>query len=71
MPADLTTAAGVISALVVIVGVLFRLHLQADAEDRRQRDENFLLAKDAVDGVKRLAASWEARERRFASKAKQ
>ena len=71
MPADLTTAAGVISALVVIVGVLFRLHLQADAEDRRQRDENFLLAKDAVDGVKRLAASWEVRERRYASKPKQ
>ena len=71
MPPDLTTAVGVITALVAIVGILFRLHLQADAEDRRQRDENFLLAKDAVDGVKRLAASWEARERRFNAKSKQ
>lgn len=35
---DLTTAAGVIVALVTVVTVLWRDHQRADAEDRRQRD---------------------------------
>lgn len=35
---DLTTAAGVIGALAVVVGILWRDHQRADAEDRRQRD---------------------------------
>jgi hypothetical protein len=40
VPPDITlTAGGVISALAIIVGVLWRDHLRADAEDRAQRDK--------------------------------
>lgn len=47
---DLTTAAGVIVALATVVGVLWRDHVRADAEDRRQRDV-------AMDGWKAQTAA--------------
>ena len=64
MSPDLTTAAGVIAALVAILTILWRDHLRADAADRKRADDNFLLARDAVDGVKRLADLQASRERR-------
>ncbi len=53
-----------VGALGRVIVALWRNHLEADAEDRRQRDDNFLLARDAIDGTKRMAAAWEARNRR-------
>jgi len=58
-----------IGAIVAVGGaraivILWRNHLEADAEDRRQRDDNFLLARDLADGTKRMAGAWEARNRR-------
>ena len=49
---------------------LAKLHLEADAEDRRQRDDNYLLARDCNDGLTRLAKVEEDRERREAARAK-
>jgi len=56
-------------AVVVFIGgmaliSLWREHLAADKDDRRQRDEAMLLVKDAIDGTRRMAAAWEARNRR-------
>jgi hypothetical protein len=48
VPPDLTTAAGVITALLVVVGVLWRAHLLADADDRQQRDKALALLEAAL-----------------------
>lgn len=57
-----------VGALGRVIKVLWDKHLEADAEDRRQRDDTFALLKDAVDGTKRLAAALEARNRRDAAR---
>lgn len=62
----LVIALAVIGGLVRLMQLLWRDHIRADVDDRRQRDENFLLARDAVDALKRLAAAFEERNRRDA-----
>lgn len=70
MAADLTTAAGVIAALLTVVGVLWRDHQRADREDREQRDRALSALEASLDGNKRLAAAWEARNRRDEGRAR-
>jgi hypothetical protein len=64
VPAELYGPLGLLVALSIAVGWLWREHLKSDEEDRRQRDEALALARDAVEGTKRMAAAWEARNRR-------
>ena len=56
----------IVSTLVGVIVALVRDHLRADKADRKRADDNFLLARDAVDGVKRLADVAERREKRDA-----
>lgn len=48
-----------ISGLSAVIGVLFRLHLQADAEDRAQRDQALDGWKTQTDALKTLATALE------------
>jgi len=69
LPPDVVAIGGaIITALVAVVGLLWREHLRADAEDRKQRDEALTLLRDAIDGTKRMADAWEDRNRRDAAR---
>ena len=76
MPPPWDLLVGPVGALVIavlalwvlgrVIQVLWKSHLEDDAEDKRQRDESQLLLRDAIDGIKRLASAWEERNRREA-----
>lgn len=57
----------VTTALTAVIGALWRLHLQADADDRAQRDEAIAGWRDSTAAVNRLA---EAIEKDTADRAK-
>ncbi|HEV8545008.1 MAG TPA: hypothetical protein VGQ64_01835 [Candidatus Limnocylindrales bacterium] len=58
MPPEQVIAA-LATVLVTVVGILWRLHLQADADDRAQRDLAASQLTAAIAGVNRLAAAIE------------
>jgi hypothetical protein len=60
--------AAIVTTLVGVIGAFVRDHLRADRDDRQRANENYLLARDAVDGVKRLADVAERREKRDATR---
>ena len=67
MPADLTTAAGVIAGLVTVVGLLWREHIKSDADMKAQRDGAIArtdrlidVSRDQVAATNRLADELEA-----------
>jgi hypothetical protein len=60
--------AAIVTTLVGVIGAFVRDHLRADRDDRKRASENYLLARDAVDGVKRLADVAERREKRDATR---
>lgn len=69
MPPEQIIAA-LATVLVTVVGLLWRLHLQADLDDRQQRDRALdLLATSLASGVdaaaasKAMAAAWAERNR--------
>jgi len=49
-------------ALVRVVIVLWRDHLEADRRDREQRDAAQALASKAIDGMGELADAWRERD---------
>ena len=59
---------GLVVGAVVALGVLWREHLRADAEDRRQRDDAIAEAREQTAVTKRLADALEARNRRDAGR---
>lgn len=60
------TSEAIIAALagtmVTVVGVLWRLHLQADAEDRRQRDRFADLLDLSLQNNRDAIAAWAKRD---------
>lgn len=60
----LVLAVLVIVGLTKVVQKLWEDHLRADADDRKQRDDAQALLAVALDGTKRMAEAWEARNRR-------
>jgi len=72
VPVDLADWGGpVIAALLAVIGVLWKDHLRATADDRRQRDEWRVFALDIRDkwgeqiaATKELAAAVHERNRR-------
>jgi len=60
--------AAIVTTLVGVIGAFVRDHLRADRDDRKRANDNYLLARDAVDGVKRLADVAERREKRDATR---
>lgn len=66
----LVIALAVIGGLARVGQLLWREHLQADARERQAGVDNVLMARDAVDGLKRLAAAFEERNRRDAVRRK-
>ena len=71
MPDAVFGPTGALVGAVILLGLagaairaLWREHLEADKDDRAQRDRAMALATDAVDGTKRMAAAWERRNER-------
>jgi hypothetical protein len=58
----------IVTTLVAVIGAFVRDHLRADRDDRKRANDNYLLARDAVDGIKRLADVAERREKRDATR---
>lgn len=56
---DLTTVVGAVGALVTVVGVLWRDHVRADAEDRKQRDAAIEGWREQTAATNRLASAIE------------
>lgn len=56
---DLTTVAGVLAAAAGIIGILWRDHVRADAEDRKQRDEAIAGWREQTAATNRLATAIE------------
>lgn len=54
MPADLYGPAGLLVALVIAVGWLWRDHLRSDEEDRKQRDAFQALNEAIVPALREL-----------------
>jgi hypothetical protein len=50
-------------ALARVIAVLWRIHLEADLDDRLQRDKAQELADKAIAAYDRLGAAWEERNR--------
>lgn len=66
LPPEVLGPLGLTIALGIAVGLLWRDHLRGDARERQKADDTFLLARDAVDALKRLAAVAEKRNQREA-----
>lgn len=71
IPPELLGPAGLLVASLLVIGVLWRDHLRADADDRAQRDtaiEGWRAQVEAtnrlISASNRLAAAIEARNRR-------
>jgi hypothetical protein len=73
--ADLTSEVvgptGALVLAVIILGVvgkviqaLWKEHLEADKDDRAQRDRAMALAETAAEGTRRMAEAWEQRNAR-------
>lgn len=54
MPTELLGPTGLLVALVLAVGVLWRDHVRADTDDRRERDEWRALAASAEADIRKL-----------------
>lgn len=48
--------------MTTVVGVLWREHLKADADDRRQRDEAFALLSVSLQNNRDAIAAWDKRD---------
>ena len=46
------------------IHTLWKEHLEADRDDRGQRDRAMALAETAIEGTRRMAEAWEERNRR-------
>lgn len=46
------------------IHILWKEHLEADRDDRAQRDRAMALAETAAEGTRRMAEAWETRNRR-------
>ncbi len=62
--------AALAGTMVTVVGVLWRLHLQADADDRAQRDRTFELLDLSLQNNRDAIAAWEQRDRTDAARAR-
>ena len=66
MPPELLGPFGLLIALGIAVGVLWRDHLRADADDRVQRDLAITGWKEATAAINRLSAALERRNKNAA-----
>lgn len=57
MPPELLGPTGLLFALLVAVGVLWRDHMRADQEDRRQRDKLIVVVEGLVPALQELTAT--------------
>ena len=57
-----------VAALARAIVVLWKEHLEADKDDRAQRDRAIALLEDLAPGVKAMAAAWELRNRNDAAR---
>lgn len=70
MPPDLLGPTALLAGALIAVGVLWREHTKADADDRAQRDQALALLAvalagntEAAVGSKAMAAAWDERNR--------
>lgn len=68
MPDALLGPTAALVGAIIVIGTLWREHLRADAEDRRQRDEAIAEAREQLAVTERLTAALEARNRRDANR---
>lgn len=68
MPDALLGPAALLVGSLIAVGVLWREHMKADADDRKQRDEALELLKGLAPSVKQMADAWDARNRADAAR---
>lgn len=55
---DLLGPYALLVGVLIAVGVLWKDHQRADADDRAQRDEAFVIAHAQVDATNRVASSY-------------
>lgn len=72
VPPELLGPAALTVGALIVVGVLWREHLRADAEDRKQRDDQLAINEKLRDTISQLSGALEQdserrRDRRRAS----
>lgn len=55
---DLLGPYALLVGVLIAVGILWKDHQRADADDRTQRDEAFVIARSQVDATNRVASSY-------------
>lgn len=68
MSPDLLGPTALLVAALTAVGVLWREHLKADADDRTQRDKAITLLEVNLEATQRMARAWEERNKRDAAR---
>lgn len=64
----LVLALAVIAGLVKFLSMLWKTHLEADADDRAQRDKAIALLEVNLEATQRMARAWEERNKRDAAR---